>query len=54
MCSSDLRFAAAVPAGMLAARPWPGLSHEIFNEPERAEVTEALLAWLDARVPPGI
>jgi alpha-beta hydrolase superfamily lysophospholipase len=48
------RFAAAVPHGRLTARAWPGLSHEIFNEPERAEVTDALLAWLDARVPPGI
>ncbi|CAA9532649.1 MAG: Lysophospholipase; Monoglyceride lipase; putative [uncultured Thermomicrobiales bacterium] len=28
---------------------WPGLRHELFNEPERAEVLAYLLAWLDAR-----
>ena len=48
------RFAAAAPAALLQAREWPGLSHEIFNEPERAEVIGALLDWLDARVPAGI
>ena len=48
------RFAAAAPAELVHPREWPALAHEIFNEPERAEVTEALLAWLDARVPPGI
>ena len=38
----------------LQAQAFAPLYHEIFNEPERAEVTEALLGWLDARVPPGI
>lgn len=30
---------------------YPGLRHEIFNEPNRQEVFADLLAWLDARIP---
>ena len=33
-------------------RPWPGLRHELHNEPEQAEVIAAILAWLDAHTPP--
>lgn len=29
----------------------PGLYHEIFNEPEGADVIQGVLAWMDARVP---
>ena len=29
---------------------WPGLRHEIFNEPERDAVIAHILAWLDARI----
>lgn len=43
-------FAAAAPAHRVATRPWPGLSHEIFNEPEQSEVLAALTHWLDGRV----
>ncbi len=39
-------FAAAAPAEVVTAEPWPGLSHEIFNEPEREQVLTRLLAWL--------
>ncbi|MCE2913338.1 MAG: lysophospholipase [Pseudomonadota bacterium] len=39
-------FASAAPGGVLTARQWPGLAHEIFNEPERAEVIGALTQWL--------
>jgi len=39
-------FAAAAPADVVSSRAWPGLFHEIFNEPERAEVTTRLLQWL--------
>ncbi|MEP7281221.1 MAG: lysophospholipase [Rubrivivax sp.] len=39
-------FAAAAPPDVLQARAWPALFHEIFNEPERAEVVAALLGWL--------
>lgn len=47
-------FAAAAPARALTAREWPGLAHEIFNEPEKEEVLAALDAWLDQRFPSGV
>jgi alpha-beta hydrolase superfamily lysophospholipase len=34
----------------LAARLWPGLMHEIFNEPEKATVIGTLARWLAARM----
>ncbi|MCE4535784.1 alpha/beta hydrolase [Pelomonas sp. P7] len=40
-------FAAAAPANVVATRPWDGLYHEIFNEPEKAEVIATLIAWLN-------
>lgn len=40
-------FAAAAPANVVATRPWPDLFHEIFNEPEKAEVIAVLSAWLN-------
>jgi alpha-beta hydrolase superfamily lysophospholipase len=41
-------FAAAAPAGCVEAVPWPGLAHEIFNEPEPEgqQVFTRLLQWL--------
>ncbi len=39
-------FAAAAPASVLQAQPWPGLFHEIFNEPEQAHVFDHLARWL--------
>lgn len=39
-------FAAAAPAGVVTAQAFPGLAHEIFNEPEREQVFSALRAWL--------
>jgi len=39
-------FAAAAPQPLVTAREWPGLAHEIFNEPERAQVLATLTAWL--------
>lgn len=39
-------FAAAAPAQVLTARAFPGLFHEIFNEPERDAVVAQLLGWL--------
>lgn len=39
-------FAAAAPAAVLSARAWPGLAHEIFNEPEKDAVIAELTAWL--------
>jgi len=40
-------FAAAAPANVVATRPWPGFAHEIFNEPEKAEVLKTLTDWLN-------
>ncbi len=34
-------------------RLWPGMKHEIFNEPDRAEVMRVLLDWLDTRLDKG-
>ena len=40
-------FAAGAPANVVATQPWPGLFHEIFNEPEKAEVIGVLSDWLN-------
>lgn len=42
-------FAAAAPRGLLRAREWRSLYHEVFNEPERDEVIGELLRWLAER-----
>ena len=39
-------FAAAAPKGVVTAQVFTTLFHEIFNEPEQAEVFAALAAWL--------
>jgi alpha-beta hydrolase superfamily lysophospholipase len=36
-----------------AFRAYPGLRHEIFNEPEREQVFADLLAWIRATLPAG-
>jgi alpha-beta hydrolase superfamily lysophospholipase len=35
----------------LTARLWPGLWHEIFNEPQRARVLGVLCEWIAERIP---
>jgi alpha-beta hydrolase superfamily lysophospholipase len=48
------RFAAAVGKPLLTAREFGAMFHEIFNEPERAEVLAQLIRWLtrlDAATP---
>lgn len=45
--SGSASFAAAAPSAIVAAREFPALFHEIFNEPEQAEVLSVLVAWLD-------
>ena len=40
------RFAAAAPQSVLTAQDYPGLFHEIFNEPERVQVLNRLTDWL--------
>ena len=44
-------FAAAAPRDVVTVREWPGLFHEIFNEPEQGAVLQVLDDWLAARVP---
>jgi alpha-beta hydrolase superfamily lysophospholipase len=34
--SGSAEFAAAAPRAVVTAREWPGLFHEIMNEPEQA------------------
>ena len=43
--SGSEAFAASAPHGRYLG--FPGLRHEIFNEPQRAVVFERMLAWLD-------
>ena len=45
-------FAAAALRETVEAHEFPPLFHEIFNEPERAEVLARLADWLDRRFPP--
>jgi alpha-beta hydrolase superfamily lysophospholipase len=44
-------FAAAAPRDVVTVREWPGLFHEIFNEPEQGDVLRVLDDWLAAHVP---
>ena len=39
-------FAAAAPIGVVTSQCFPALFHEIFNEPEQADVFAVLAAWL--------
>lgn len=39
-------FAGAAPDSVVEAHEHPALAHEIFNEPERAQVIAQLTAWL--------
>lgn len=52
--AGSARFAAAAPPAVVQAREFPTFFHEIFNEPEHAEVEALLLAWLQRQAaPPG-
>ena len=44
-------FASAAPGDVVTVREWPGLFHEIFNEPEQSDVLKALDDWLARKVP---
>jgi alpha-beta hydrolase superfamily lysophospholipase len=44
--SGSAAFAAAAPPAVVGARVFAPLFHEIFNEPERAEVLAVLSDWL--------
>jgi len=43
-------FAAGAPRDVVTVREWPGLFHEIFNEPEQGQVLDALDGWLVSHV----
>jgi alpha-beta hydrolase superfamily lysophospholipase len=43
-------FAAAAPPGLVTSQVYPGLFHEIFNEPERGQVLADLDDWLDQQL----
>jgi alpha-beta hydrolase superfamily lysophospholipase len=45
-------FAAAAPPAVVTAQAFEPLYHEIFNEPEQAQVLERLTAWLDTLTAP--
>jgi alpha-beta hydrolase superfamily lysophospholipase len=47
-------FAAAAPPSQVTVRAWPGLFHEIFNEPEQRAVLQALDDWLAQHVPASV
>lgn len=47
--SEDL--AAGVSSEDVTLRIWPGLYHEIWNEPEKEETVGALVEWITRRVP---
>ncbi len=42
-------FAAAAPPGVVTARCFDGMFHELFHEPDPEPVYEVLRRWLDAR-----
>ena len=44
------RFASEAPAGRVEESWWPGLSHELLNEPEREKVLETIDGWLRRRL----
>lgn len=44
-------FAAAAPRDVVTVREWPGLFHEIFNEPEQGDVLKVLDDWLASHMP---
>lgn len=51
--SGSQRFFDAVGSVDKTLRLYPGLYHEIFNEPEQAQVLGELGDWLDAHIPAG-
>jgi alpha-beta hydrolase superfamily lysophospholipase len=44
------RLAACVGSADVQLNVYPGLYHEVFNEPERASVLSDVVAWIDARL----
>ena len=51
-CDASQAFAdaAAASSAPLEFRAWPTLRHETHNEPERDQVIDAMIAFMDARL----
>lgn len=47
------RWAAQAPDRWLEYVEWPEFFHEMFNEPQRAQVFERMATWLDAQLEAG-
>ena len=43
-----LEFSAAAPHGMARLIAYPGVYHELFNDPDRGQAVRDLTGWLDA------
>jgi len=48
---ASLDIVAGVSSGDRMLRIWPGLYHEIFNEPERDQVIAEVVRWITERLP---
>jgi lysophospholipase len=46
------QWALATPEGLVEFVNWEGLYHEMFNEPEKRQVRERTLEWLQQRLAP--
>jgi alpha-beta hydrolase superfamily lysophospholipase len=46
-------FASQTPAGLVEYRNYPGLYHEIHNEPEKEQIFNDIEAWLQTRLSAG-
>jgi len=42
-----VRWASQAPTRLVQLREWPGLFHEILNEPEREQVADVVAGWLE-------
>jgi alpha-beta hydrolase superfamily lysophospholipase len=51
--AASARYAAALGGTDVTFTRYEGLYHELFNEPERAEVLSAVVAWMDERTTAG-
>jgi lysophospholipase len=49
--AATARWVQEAPTAHVSWKLWDGLYHEMFNEPERDQVFEYLLAWIEARLP---
>jgi alpha-beta hydrolase superfamily lysophospholipase len=48
---ASLDVIAGVSSGDRTLRIWPGLYHEIFNEPEKDLVIAEVVRWVSERLP---